>query len=158
MKAMKKLMLACTLFAGAAFGQDNAVRERVEEKQRQEAPQQRDFTQVAASSVFDPSQLPRSGTLEPGYGILLTDALKLRLPYKMATWALCVAPTSHEDGTMLVIDSVQKRPGDKGLRVVEVRYRAVKSPGPHTNHKVWPYVALVIKGLADEVVCRPAQG
>ena len=146
MQAMKQLMLACTLFAGTAFGQDN------------KEPTQRDFTQVVSSSVHEPNQLPRSGTLESGYGIVLTDALKLRLPYKMATWALCVAPTSYEDGTVLLIDSVQMRPHDKGPRVVEVRYRAVKTSGQHTNHKVWPYAALVVKGLADEVVCRPAQG
>jgi hypothetical protein len=157
MKALKKLMLACTLLAGTAFGQDNAVRERVEEKQRREAPPQRDFTQLVSSSVFDLDQLPRSGTLESGYGILLSDALKLRLPYKMATWALCVAPQSAEDGTVLLVDSVQMRPHDKGP-VVEVRYRAVKTSGQHTNHKVWPYAVLVVKGLADEVVCRPAQG
>lgn len=146
MKAMKKLMLACTLFAGTAFGQDN-----------KEAALQRDFTQLVSASVYEPNQLPRSGTLESGYGILLTDALKLRLPYKMATWALCVAPTSHEGGTVLLVDSVQMLPRDKGPHVIEVRYRAVKSLGQHTNHKVWPYAVLVVRTLADEVVCLPAQ-
>lgn len=148
MKAMKKLMLACTLFAGTAFGQDN-----------KEAPQKQDFTQLISASVYEPGHLPRSGTLEAGYVTLLQDALRFRPHFKMATWALCMAPTSYEDGTVLSIDSVQTLPrDDKGPRVVEVRYRPVKTAGNHATHKVWPYAVLMVKGLADEVVCRPAQG
>lgn len=147
MKPLKKLMLACTLFAGTAFGQDT-----------KEAPQKQDFTQLISASAYEPGQLPKSGALEAGYVTLLRDVLKPPTPFKMATWAICVAPTSHEDGTVLIIDSVQTLPQGKGPRVIEVRYRPVKTAGNHTTHKVWPYAVLMVKGLAEKVVCRPAQG
>lgn len=158
MQAMKRLLLACVLFAGTAFGQDNAARELIEVRQLREAIHKQDFEQLLAASVRDPSQLPKSGTLEGASVTFLHDALKPKNAFKFATWVLCVAPTSHEDGTVLVIDSVQTLASDKGPRTVEVRYRPMKASGQHTTNKVWPYAVLVVKGVPDEVVCRPAQG
>lgn len=69
-----------------------------------------------------------------------------------------MAPKPDEDGTVLIVDSVQRLPRDKGPSTVEVRYRREKTPGQHTTRQVWPYAVLILRGWQDEVVCRPANG
>jgi len=135
MQAMKWVAIACSLFVGTAFGQENAVRELIEVRQLREAIHAQGFEQLLAASVSDPKQLPKSGKLEGEYLTLLTHALKPKNAFKMVTWVLCVAPQSHEDGTVLIVDSVEERPRDKGPRAVEVRYRPVKTSGQHTENR-----------------------
>ncbi|HYO67372.1 MAG TPA: hypothetical protein VEU33_14950 [Archangium sp.] len=158
MQAMKLLTIACVLFSGMAFGHDNAVRDMIEERLIRSSIHERGFEQLLASHVAHADRLPPSGILEGAYLPLLSDALEPRTVFKLGTWVLCVAPKAAEEGTVLLVDSIQTRPRDQGPSTVEVLYRQVKASGQHTTGQVWPYAVLFVRGWHDKAVCRPANG
>jgi len=150
MQAMKPLAIASVLFAGTASGQNKGPIREVNREQG--------YEQLLAASALSAEQLPPSGKLESNDVTLLAQALEPKNNFKFVTWVLCVAPKPDEDGTVLIVDSVQRHARDKGPSTVEVRYRRVKTPGRHTTNQVWPYAVLILRGWQDEVVCRPANG
>lgn len=158
MQTIKLLAIASMLVAGTASARNNPVRDRLEESLIRGALNEQGFEQLLAAHVSETQHLPPSGRLEGAYVTLLTHALEPKNAFKMGTWALCVAPKSYEDGTVLIVDSVQTLARDKGPRTIEVRYRRKKTPGQHTTNQVWPYAVLFVKGIYDEVVCRSANG
>lgn len=158
MQAIKLLAITSMLVAGTASAQNNATRDRIEERLIRGALQEQGFEQLLAANVPETQHLPPSGRLDGTYVTLLRQALEPKNAFKLGTWALCVAPKSDEDGTVLIVDSVQTLARDKGPRTIEVRYHRETTPGQHTTNQVWPYAVLFVKGLYDEVICRPANG
>jgi hypothetical protein len=159
MKQAKTLLaMACVLLAGTVLGEDNSVQQQEKDERRlRNIIHEQGFEQVISASVYDPRELPRSGLVPGEHIALLQDAIKLKNAFKLIAWGLCVSPRSEKDGTVLVIESVQKQHRANGHFIVEATYRPVKKPSLHPDSEVWPYALFVVKGWPDEIVCREAQ-
>ncbi len=158
MRAMKLLAITSVLFAGTAFGGNNAAREMIEEQLIRNAIHEKGFEQLLAANVSHAEQLPPSGKLESNYVTLLAHALEPKNAFKSGTWVLCVAPETAADGTVLRVDSVRILPHDQGPSTLEVLYRRVTLAGQHTTSQVWPYAVLFVRGWPDKIICRSANG
>ncbi|MBM7113480.1 hypothetical protein [Archangium primigenium] len=115
------------------------------------------FEQLMASHVAHRDGVPAEGTLDKAFIALLADALRPPERFKVADWVLCVSPTREEDGTVLLVDSVQHVPeAEQRARGADliVHYRRVKAPGEHTTRRVWPYAVLRTRGLHGKVLCQ----
>ena len=115
------------------------------------------FEQIIAASVDDLDYIPPEGKLKGPYVPLLVEAARPKNNFKFSTWLLCVSPTSEENGTVLLIDSVQRipKPEKNGPDLI-VYYRRVKAPGTHSMRQVWPYAVLVAYGWPEKISCQAA--
>ena len=114
------------------------------------------FEQIIAASIDDKDYLPAEGRLQDRYLPLLDEAARPKNNFKFVSWLLCVSPTTEENGTVLIIDSVQRIPEpEKNGPELIVYYRRAKAPGIHARRPVWPYAVLVAYGWPEKISCRP---
>ena len=152
------LAMACVLLTGTVLGEDNAVQQEEKDEHRlRDLIHEQGFEQLLSASVYEPSQLPRSGLLPDDHIALLQAAIPLKNAFKFITWGLCVSPRSEKDGTVLVIESVQPRRGENGRFAITATYRREMKPSSHPDSEVWPYALFVVKGWRVEIICREAR-
>ncbi|GMT99198.1 hypothetical protein KH5H1_33170 [Corallococcus caeni] len=144
------LGLTCLLFGASAGAADPDIRASFKTDYREQG-----FEQMVSASAYDRDDLPAEGHLEGPYVRLIHQVARPKNNFKFITWVLCVSPTSEEDGTDLIIDSVQyiPKPEKDGPDLI-VNYRRVKAPGNHTTSRGWPYALLVARGLHEKVRCQ----
>ncbi|RKH91470.1 hypothetical protein D7Y21_02550 [Corallococcus sp. AB045] len=140
--------LVCLLLGASASATEPDIRARFKTDYRAQG-----FEQISADSAYARDELPAEGALAGPYLRLLGDVTQTRNNFKFASWVLCVSPTSEEDGTVLLIDSVNliKEPEQNGPELI-VSYRRVKTPG-NPKSRGWPYALLIVRGWHEKVRC-----
>ncbi|GMU03773.1 hypothetical protein [Corallococcus caeni] len=141
--------LTCLLL-GASAGATPDMRESFKTDYREQR-----FEQIIAASASELEHIPAEGILQSPYIRLVSEAARPRNTFKFSSWILCVSSTREEDGTVLLIDSVERIPEPKkdGPELI-VYYRRVKAPGTHTKARVWPFAVLIAYGWPEKVSCR----
>ncbi|RKH47892.1 hypothetical protein D7X12_01425 [Corallococcus sicarius] len=144
--------LTCLLLGANAGAEGRDMRASFKTDYREQR-----FEQIIAASVDDLDYIPAEGRLKGPYLSLVDEAARPNNNFKFASWVLCVSSTSEENGTVLLIDSVQliQKPEKNGPDLI-VYYRRAKAPGIHSMRQVWPYAVLVAYGWHEKVSCRAA--